>query len=188
MADFDYGVVARFDGAADGRFAALRDALTAAGYGKAIPEGPPHVSLATYEGVDVGELCRWTEEFAAKNQAFTVRIPALGVFPPGGGDTAVLYAAPAASENLIDFYYAFHEKLDEYCGRLGWLYSARFGFPAIHATVGIFDVADLPGATQIALSAPIFGEAAVTALEVYAHPMELIRRFELNRAAEEATI
>jgi len=92
----------------------------------------------------------------------------------------VLYASPAQSKNLIEFYYAFHEKLDEYCGKLGFWYSKKFGYPAIHSTIGIFEVMAMQKAIEIIFEHKIFGLAKINALEVYTYPMELIKRYDLK--------
>lgn len=178
----NYVVLARFDAAADQALIGLREKLIKAGYQTAIGEWPPHITLAAYENIDVNALLPWAKEFAEQRSEFEIRISSLGIFPPRGEhtETAVLYAMPAASKKLIDFYYAFHEKLDEYCGSLGWWYSARFGFPAIHSTIGIFYIKNIQGAMEMIFAAPIFGAAKITALEVYTYPMELIGRFELS--------
>ena len=80
---------------------------------------------------------------------------------------------------MIDFYYAFHEKLDDYCGNLGWWYSAKFGYPSIHSTIGIFEVAQMQKAMEMIFEQQVFGLAKIVSLEVYTYPMELIERFDL---------
>ena len=182
MSRKNYAVIARFDHSTDEKLTKLTKHLLGYNDIDAYSEWPPHITLSAYEGVDIDTLLDWTGEFADKHSAFDISLSSLGVFPPGGQhtETAVLYVSPAQSRELIDFYYAFHERLDEFCGGLGWLYSAKFGYPAIHATIGIFKVAEMQGAMEEIFRAGIFGMAKITALEVYTYPMELIRRFDLK--------
>jgi 2'-5' RNA ligase len=177
----NYVVIARFDNETNEKLNTLRKHLCEEGYIKAISEWPPHITIAAYENVDIHALLQWTEEFSKKYLTFDVMLASLGVLPPGGErtETAVLYASPSQSIDLIEFYYAFHEKLDEHCGNLGWWYSKKFGYPAIHSTIGIFEVAQMQKAMELIFEQRIFGKAKIIALEVYTYPMELIERFDL---------
>jgi hypothetical protein len=178
----NYVVVARFDNKTTDKLNVLRKLLYETGYMASVSEWPPHITIAAYEGDNINLLLTRTKEFSEKHPAFEIMLPSLGILPPGGEhpDTAVLYVSPAQTKKLIDFYYAFHEKLDEYCGKLGWLYSARFGHPVMHSTIGIFKVAQLQKAIEIIFENKIFGITKITALEVYTYPMELIKRFALK--------
>lgn len=179
----NYVVVARFDDATDKKLTELQSVLQENGYINAISQWPPHITIAAYENVDKDTLLQWTEKFTDKYSTFDVLLSSLGVLPPDGEytETAVLFASPSPSKGLIDFYYAFHEKLDEYCGNLGWMYSAKCVHPyAIHATIGIFEIKRMQQALEMIFAKPIFGMAKITALEVYTYPMELIRRFKLG--------
>jgi len=126
---------------------------------------------------------QWTKDFSEKYSAFNISLSSLGVFPPGGehNETAILYLTPSQSKDLIDFYYAFHEKLDDYCGNLGWWYSIKFGYLAIHSTIGIFEVVQMQKAMEMIFEQRIFGLAQIVSLEVYTYPMKLIERFDLMK-------
>lgn len=176
-------VVARFDDETTERLIALRKKLYDENQMAEISEWQPHITIAAYETVAIPDLLQWTEEFARTHSLFDISLSTLGLFPPYGEltDTAVLFAAPSQSRDLIDFYYAFHEKLDEYCGKTGWLYSAEWGYPAIHSTIGIFKVYQVQKATETIFESEIFGPAKIIALEVYTYPMKLVQRFELIR-------
>ena len=63
-------------------------------------------------------------------------------------------------------------------------YSAKFGYPAIHSTIGIFEVAQMQKAMKMIFEQRIFGLAKIVSLEVYTYPMELIERFELEMQGE----
>lgn len=184
MNNKNYVVVARFDNEINEKLNTLRSHLYEDGYIKANSEWPPHITIAAYESVDIHALLQWTEEFSKKHPVFDVLLSSLGVLPPGGEhtETAVLFASPSPSRELIDFYYAFHEKLDEYCGNLGWMYSAKCVHPyAIHSTIGIFEVARMQRAMEMIFAHQICGMAQITALEIYTYPMELIQRFDLEK-------
>ncbi|WP_440895595.1 2'-5' RNA ligase family protein [Amphibacillus sp. Q70] len=178
----NYVIVARFDDEMTGKLTALRKKLHDENHMIAISEWQPYITIAAYENIDIQVLLQWTDEFAKTHSIFDISFSSLGSFPPYGEhtETAVLFASPSQSKSLIDFYYAFHEKLDDYCGKLGWLYSAKWGFPAIHSTIGIFEVPQIQKAMKMIFASQIFGKTKMIALEVYTYPMELIQRFELN--------
>ena len=106
----------------------------------------------------------------------------MSILPPSGEhkNTVVLCLNPSHSKTLVDFYYGFHEKFEDYCTGIGWYNSIRHGNPIMHSTIGIFDVATIQKAQEIIFKAGIFGEAKITALELYTYPMRLIKRFELE--------
>ena len=178
----NYVVVARFDDKMTEKLIALRKKLHDENQMKAISEWQPHITIAAYENVDIQALLQWTEEFAKVHSIFDVSLSSLGFFPPYGEhtETVVLFASPSQSKDLIDFYFAFHEKLDDYCGKLGWMYSAKWGYPVIHTTIGVFEVSQLQKAMEMIFVSQTFGRAKIIALEVYTYPMELVQRFELN--------
>jgi 2'-5' RNA ligase len=181
MPNWNYCVVARFDDVTNQKLTDLKAAFLAEGYGGVATHWPPHITLAVYETVSPDALKAWTADYAQTQSKFTVALGSCGLFPPGGdkAETAVLYAAPASSKRLMDFYFGYHEKLDEYGGNSGWLYSAAFGHPAIHATIGVVEVKRLQRALELVFAGGIFGKSQIQALEVYKYPMELVARYEL---------
>ncbi|MCL2056230.1 MAG: 2'-5' RNA ligase family protein [Oscillospiraceae bacterium] len=178
----NYVVMVRFDETTDEIILRLQDKLAANGYKKAVNEWPPHITIAAYEGADEQALLQWTEEYAAHQHSFKVGLFSLSVLPPGGEhtDTAVLCLNPSHSKKLVDFYYGFHEKYEEYCTGIGWYNSIRHGNPIIHSTIGIFDVTTMQKALEIIFAEGVFGEIKITALELYTYPMRLIKRFDLK--------
>jgi hypothetical protein len=178
----NYVVMARFDDATDKKLLRLQEILIVNGYQKAMNEWPPHITIAAYEGADEQALLQWTEEFANCQHGFNVGLFALSILPPGGEhkDTAVLCLNPSHSRVLIDFYYGFHDKYEDYCTGIGWYNSIRHGNPIMHSTIGIFDVATMQKALETIFAADVFCEAHITALELYTYPMRLIQRFELK--------
>jgi len=182
MSDEKYVVMAVFDDATSQKLSSLRKYLYESGYTTSLSEWPPHITIAAYENVELDALLRWTDKFSKRFQPFDISFASLGVFPPGGEniETAVLFAIPSQSKNFIDFYYMFHEELDEYCGKLGWFYSAKFGYPAIHSTIAVVDVAKIQKAMEAIFVSELPCGAKIIAMEVYTYPMKLIKRFELN--------
>jgi 2'-5' RNA ligase len=179
----NFVVIARFGDEMTNRIAVLQKALYDGGALNALTSWPPHITIAAYEGIEQDALLRWTEGFSALHGSLEIDLSSLGLLPPAGEypNSALLFASPSPSKALIDFYYAFHEELDEFCGKLGWLYSASCAQPyPIHATIGALDVTQLQKAMELTLLLRPFGLTRITALEAYTYPMELIRRFELN--------
>jgi 2'-5' RNA ligase len=178
----NYVVMARFDLETDQKILRLQEKLVANGYQKAMNGWPPHITIAAYEGADEQDLLQWTEEYAACRQSFKVGLFALSILPPGGEhiNTAVLCLNPSHSKTLVDFYYEFHEKFEDFCTGIGWYNSIKHGNPVMHSTIGIFDVATTQKAQEIIFESGIFCETRITALELYTYPMRLIKRFELK--------
>jgi len=152
-----------------------------------LSEWPPHITIAAYEDVNIDELLKWTEDFSHRHNAFEISLSSLGIFPPfsENAKTATVYASPSQSKSLIDFYYAFHEKLDNYHGKLGWFYSSEWGYPIIHSTIGAVKLSQLQKAMEKIFEnfyqgfARSFGITKIVALEVYTYPMELVMRYDL---------
>ena len=178
----NYVVMVRFDKAIEQKILRLQETLVANGYQKAISEWPPHITIAAYEDADEQDLLQWAEEYAARQCRFKVGLFALSILPPGGEhtETAVLCLNPSHSKTLVDFYYGFHEKFEDYCTGIGWYNSIRHGNPIVHSTIGVFDVTTMQKALEIIFAADVFCETEITTLELYTYPMRLIKRFELE--------
>lgn len=177
-------VVARFDEKTDALFTkwkgeALELQLKRFG---ASAEWPPHLTVAAYEGVPVDALCDWVCEYAGRFDEIDIRFGSLGVFAHGATlDTDVIYAAPANSAALTDFYYGFHEKLSVYCGDYGRQYTAKFGYPIFHSTLALCKASEFNRLFDD-LRGKFCGVAGkIIALEVYENPMRLIGRYPLER-------
>ena len=178
----NYVVMVRFDEATDQKISYLQEKLVANGYQKAMNGWPPHITIAAYEGADEQALLEWTEEYTACQRSFRVGLFSLSILPPGGEhtDTAVLCLNPSHSKTLVDFYYGFQEKFEDYCTGIGWYNSIRHGNPVMHSTIGIFDVATIQKAQELIFESGVFGEAKITALELYTYLMQLIKYIELK--------
>jgi len=178
----NYVVIARFDEETDKRIIRLKKILTEHGY--SVQEWPPHITIAAYENFDEKLLCEWTSEFSSENRKIGIALNALSVLPPYGehSNSVVVCLEPSHSKPFVDFYYSFHMKYEEYCTGIGWFNSIRHGNPIIHSTIGMIEVNALQRAMELIFSPGVFGQAEITALEVYTYPMKLIKRFDLVNA------
>ena len=176
----DCVVIARFDEAADKRLFNLHNEFEIAGL--QVQEWPPHITIAAYENIDEKKLMDWTYEFSRDHESFEIALNFLGVFPPSGeeGNSCVLFLAPAHSKTLIDFYYSFHTRLEEYCTGIGRYNSIVHGNPVIHCTLGVIDKDKLQTVINTVFENNTFITARINALELYTYPMKLIQRFELK--------
>lgn len=178
----NYVVMVRFDEATEQKILCLQEKLVANGYQSAINEWPPHITIAAYEDADEQGLLQWTEEYTARQHSFRLGLLSLNILPLGGErtDTAVVALNPSHSKTLVDFYYGFHEKYEEYCTGIGWFNSIGHDNPIMHSTIGVFDVATMQEALEVIFASGVFGYTEITALELYTYPMRLIGRFELR--------
>jgi len=173
-------VVLRLDAVTEEKQRALHGALSAQ-CGIDIIDFEPHITLAAYEKPPLDARLSWIGDCAARHRPFEVRFSSFGFFPHSeeAGGRTVLFLAPAAAPALTALYYEVHTKLDAYCGNLGWLYSMRYGHPAIHSTVHM-----LPREVKGAAAAYMLDEyreltGTAIAIEVHRWPMRLIQRFPL---------
>lgn len=176
----NYVVLARFNADAEKRMLDVRKQLTTNGF--EVPEWPPHITLAAYEHIQEEAVCAWTSLFSSRHKKQKIALSAMSVLPPGGEytQTAVLCLEPAHSKAFVDFYYAFHQNLEEYCTGIGQYNSITHGNPIIHSTIATVKVHQLQKAQEIIFTQQVFGMAEIIALEVYTYPMRLIERFELK--------
>ena len=181
----NYVVMVRFDETTEQKILNLQKTLATNGYQKALNEWPPHITIAAYEGANEQDLLQWTAEYASHQCRFKVGMFALSILPPGGEhtDTAIFCLNPSHSKTLVDFYYGFHEKFEDYCTGIGWYNSIRHGNPIMHSTIGFFDLQTIQKVQEIIFTSGVFGEAEINALELYTYPMRLIKRFELDEIA-----
>lgn len=183
----NYVAMVRFDENTNKKLLSLQEVLAVNGFGKAINEWPPHITIAACNGVNESDLLQWAKEYSSHQSRFKVGLFALSILPPGGehNDTAMLCLNPSHSKTLVDFYYRFHENLEDYCKGIGWYNSIRHGNPAMHCSIGVFNVKGIQKVQEIIFTSNVFGEAEIKALEIYAYPMRLIKRFEFDAAINE---
>lgn len=176
-------VVLRLDPATEEKERALHRAVSAHSGVERI-DFEPHITLAAYETPPLDALLAWIEECAGRHAPFEVRFSSFGFFPRSeeAGGLAVLHLAPAATPALTALYYEVHTKLDEFCGDLGWLYSMRYGHPAIHSTVHMLDAESARTAAGFMLDAYSEIVGTAVAIEVHRWPMRLLARFPLAGA------
>jgi hypothetical protein len=176
-----YCVIVRFDEDTDSLFSKWKDksySLQESHY--ADKSWPPHMTIAVYEDIDETVLCNWTREYVKDKHQLPIQIMSLGVFTHGDAlETDVIYGNPCSSLSLVDFYYGFHQKLDEYCGTLGFEYSPKYGNPVFHSTISICNKKDFNNVFDYLRDNFIPTSGKIVALEVYEIPFKLINRFEL---------
>lgn len=173
----NYVVIAMFDDKLDKKLNKLRKSFINLGY--SIPEWPVHITIGAYENIDEKLLCDWTEEFCKNHKSVNINFDSLATFPPNKGSN-VLYLAPAYSKTFVDFYYDFHQKYEKYCTGIGRYNSIKDDNPSIHCTIAEINTNNLQNAMELTFKSNCFGQAKITALEVYTYPMRLIKRFELK--------
>lgn len=176
-----YVVIARFDDNTNQKMLSLRDELMSKGY--SVQEWPPHITIAAYENCDEESIKDWISEFVKSHHQIEVGINSITILPPAGehSDTAVLCFAPTHKKDFVDFYYEFHDKLDEYRTGIGYYYSKAFDNPIFHSSIGVFNVDCLKSIMNMIFSSYAFGLAKINALELYTYPMQLIERYELTK-------
>jgi hypothetical protein len=176
-----YCVIARFDEETDSLFSKWKaKAYSMQKSHYADKPWPPHMTIAAYEDIDETVLCSWTIEYVKNNHQQPIQFNSLGVYTHGEAfDTDVIYVNPCSSLSLVDFYYRFHEKLDEYCGTLGFEYSSKCGNPIFHSTLSICDKNDFNNVFNYLRDNFIATSGRIVALEVYEIPFRLINSFEL---------
>lgn len=173
----NYVVIARFDDKADKKLNKLRKSFTNTGY--SVPQWPVHITIAAYENIDEKSICDWTADFCKSHNSVNVNLCSLGTFPPNKNSN-VLFLAPAYSKTFVDFYYNFHQKYEKYCTGIGRYNSIKDDSPSIHCTIAEINTNDLQNTMKLVFDNNCFGQAKITALEVYTYPMKLIKRFELK--------
>lgn len=173
----NYVVIARFDNVTDKKMNMLRKSLTDMGY--SVPEWPPHITIAAYEDMNEKLICNWTENFCTTHRSVNVNLCSLGTFPPNQNSN-VLYLAPAYSKTFVDFYYDFHQKYEEYCTGIGRYNSIINDCPSIHCTIAEISIDNLQNTMNSVFDSNCFGQAKITAIEIYTYPMRLIKRFALK--------
>ncbi len=173
MQEHKYLVLARFDKVSDQKIRKMQTDLWASGNIDK-PDLPPHLVLAAYAGGALAEILQSTASFAARQERIQIHLPSFA-FSPLAVKTALLYAAPAYSKKLLDFYYAFHERLDEHCRETDWLHLADSDLLVSIGTLKLEQIAEV----LLTLTRHPIGLARIEALEVYTYPQELIQSYPL---------
>lgn len=90
----------------------------------------PHLTLGSWTNIDENELCNWLELVCSNQLQLEVNFNHLGLF-----SLKVAFLAPHVSEDLIKFHARIHEKFEEYCGQMGYNYTAKSQNWVPHATL-----------------------------------------------------
>jgi 2'-5' RNA ligase len=88
----------------------LRKVLTNAGVSPVLDEigDRPHISLAVFSQIDPDELLEELKDFAGELDMMSITLSAVGSFPTAD---AVLFLAPAITQELMDVHWDFHQLL-----------------------------------------------------------------------------
>src|SRR3954465_1410669 len=103
-----FAVELYFDPATERILRDLRSALTAAGIKPVLDEigDRPHISLAVFSQIDPDELLPELEDFAGEMNVMPITLSAIGSFPTA---EAVLFLAPAITQELMDVHWDLHQ-------------------------------------------------------------------------------
>jgi len=133
----------------------------------------PHLSLATYEAIDVAGLIARLDRWAAAERPPTIRLGSLGVF---GGPAGALFLAPIVAPSLLALHESFHAAFADLAGQRWPFYATGSWIPHVTLAQGLDGLA-LAGAVEALAPgfAPI--DAQLPALRVirYAPPETLHR-------------
>lgn len=140
----------------------------------------PHLTISLYENVSITELCDWTDEYTESQLRMPLQFNSLGVFSHGKHlDTDVIFVNPCSSLELLDFYFGYHHKLDEYCGSSGVEYSTTYGSPVLHSTITICKKNDFNKVFDYLRDEFVAISGKIVALEIYELPMKFVKRYDL---------
>src|SRR4051812_24333924 len=105
-----FAVELYFDPATERILRDLRSALTAAGVRPVLDEigDRPHISLAVFSQIDPDQLLPGLENFARDLDPMPLTLSAVGSFPTA---EAVLFLAPAITQELMDVHWDFHQMI-----------------------------------------------------------------------------
>ncbi len=168
-----YAVMCLFDEKTNNEFKIIEENLQIVGIkSRSIP---PHITLGAYVNIEENTLVEWTKKFCEENSKISVNFSHLGVF-----NQNVLFVAPRVSKELLHFHELFHQKYDENCGEIGFLYSLKSNKWVPHATVIIDDFESVQKLlTRISdIFKPIESEIVGLSISEF-YPMREIARFDL---------
>jgi 2'-5' RNA ligase len=90
----------------------LRKVLIVAGVRPVLDEigDRPHISLAVFSQVEPDDLLKELKDFAAETAPLRITLSAIASFPTA---EAVLFLAPAVTQELMDVHWDFHQLLND---------------------------------------------------------------------------
>lgn len=90
----------------------------------------PHLTIGSWTNIDELELGTWLDFVCSKQKQIEVNFNHLGLF-----SLKVAFLAPHVSEELIKFHGNIHRRFEEYCGEMGYNYTAKSQNWVPHATL-----------------------------------------------------
>lgn len=90
----------------------------------------PHLTFGSWTNINELELCDWLEQVCSNQKQIEVNFNHLGLF-----SLKVAFLAPHVSEELMKFHSHIHERFEEYCGEMGYNYTAKSQNWVPHATL-----------------------------------------------------
>jgi len=178
-----YAVEMNFDAESDGRIRALWRRLADAGLNSAMIDynASPHISLAVFDEIEPKLLRLVMADFARRVTPITVRMAAVGTFPPGAkGDEGAVFLAPSVSAHLLAHHDRFHRMLhnlnirgDEYYRPGNWV---------PHCTVALDAPPDKVGEIiAVCRQSDVFHDARLVAVSlVEFRPVEELYRYSFE--------
>jgi 2'-5' RNA ligase len=162
-----YAIAFYLDTECSARFAALQEALAAAGL-PPLPadQFPPHVTLALLQDLDPGRLAGELRAFAATQAPLALLLSAVGTFP---GPEGVVYIAPVVTAELLDLHRRLHARLAGLAGVVNPLYAPGAWVP--HCTVAYSLPEDrVPAAVGVCRASDAFGPVRLETLALVEFP------------------
>ena len=140
----------------------------------------PHLTFGSWTNVDLNLLCHWLEEVCENQEEIQINFNHLGLF-----SLKVSFLAPYVSKQLIKFHDKIHERFEEYCGQMGYNYTAKSNNWVPHATL-VLDEEE-----AVLRSLPVIAEAFVpfsgkitSLLLCEFGTFEEIKKFKLKQSME----
>ncbi|MDA1194608.1 MAG: 2'-5' RNA ligase family protein [Planctomycetota bacterium] len=125
-------------------------------------ELPPHLTLASYDTIEVGEARPAFTSFAAEETPEPVALSTIGTFP---GDAGVLYLAPVPTRGLLELHAGFHERFSALDQPVGAHYFPGTWVPHVTLAMGLSD-ADLARAIALVRQSQLPIEGQLDRLEL----------------------
>lgn len=178
MEDKIYYLIGLFDEATNEKIGGIHKQLSNQG----IPSLSmcPHLTFGSWTNVDTNELCDWLNVVCENQEEIEVKFNHLGLF-----SLKVSFLAPYVSKQLIDFHSKIHERFEEYCGQMGYNYTAKSNNWVPHVTV-VFDEASavLKSLPVIADSLTPFSGKITSLLLCEFGIFKEVKRFKLKQSME----
>ena len=141
---------------------------------------PPHITLGTYEGVELEELHDYVKDFVSKNESIELRFSHLGIF-----EDSVLFVEPKVTKELLQFHEDFHQKYDDLYSRNGYYYTLMSNAFVPHVSLALGNRDKILDALEIILDYFKPFNGFITELAIYEfYPIKKIYTFKLKNRRE----